>query len=74
MTHAHETNRVRKAREAKGLLLIELAENAGISASKLSGIERGYVPRLPTMLQIADALGVEADELWPDEFDPVEPS
>lgn len=72
MTNAHDQNRVRKCRESQGLLLVELAEKAECSNSKLSFIEHGYVPKLPTMLRIADALGVQADELWPDEFEPAE--
>ena len=70
MTVARDTNPVRKLREQQGLLLGELAERSDCSAAKLSMIEGGFVPRLPTMRAIAAALGTTADKLWPDEFEP----
>lgn len=70
MSRAHDTNPVRRRREQQGMLLIELADKCEVRPPKLSMIEHGYVPRLQTMIAIADALDTTADVLWPQEFDP----
>lgn len=72
MTHARDGNRVRLRREQRGMLLKELATAIGRKASLVSMIEGGFVPKLPTMRAIAAALDTTADQLWPDEFEPVE--
>lgn len=69
MTRAHDQSPVRRLREDRGLLLIELAQQSRCSAPSISMIEHGYVPKLPTMCRIADALGTTADQLWPEEFE-----
>jgi transcriptional regulator with XRE-family HTH domain len=71
MSNARDTNPVRLAREAAGLLLIDLARLSGKSPGLISQIEGGYVPKLPTMLAIAGALDTTPLVLWPDEVEAV---
>jgi putative transcriptional regulator len=53
-------------RYAAGLTQSELAKRAGISRPALVNIERGRAhPRLLTIRALADALGVDPDELFP---------
>jgi transcriptional regulator with XRE-family HTH domain len=55
---------IRRHRYAQGMNGKQLAEKVGITASYLSGIERGRNPGGPeTLAKIAAALGVDAAEL-----------
>ena len=69
-------NRIRAVRKSKGLTLEELAEQAGISSSFLSRIEKGGVPRdggrglsLENALRIARALSCDIEDIT-DDFSP----
>lgn len=56
--------RIKQLRLAKGLTQQELAEQANISTTHMSVIERGVkYPRLDTFIGIANALEVSADTL-----------
>jgi transcriptional regulator with XRE-family HTH domain len=55
---------MRRIREARGLMLIDLAAMTGISASAISNIERGRTHAMgATLWVLADALEVSIDEL-----------
>lgn len=57
--------RIRTARHSQGLTLVQLAALAEVDQSMLSKIERGLVGTSDeTRLRIADALGVDPNELW----------
>jgi len=57
-------NRVKEARNKKGLMQCELAELSGISQVTISGIENSYRETyLHTAIKIADALDVSLDWL-----------
>jgi transcriptional regulator with XRE-family HTH domain len=61
--------RIRKAREASGLNLHELARLSGISAPALSRIETGKRDlRITSLYRIAAALRVKARDLLDDEL------
>lgn len=52
---------VRKAREAKGISMRQLAERTGISANNISNIEKGKQNvRCTTIERLATGLGMEA--------------
>ena len=69
MTRARDTNPVKLAREAKGMLLIELAERIGRCAAFVSNVEGGFVPsQLARRKQIADVLDTTPEQLWPEEY------
>lgn len=72
MTIARDRNPVRRRREQLGMLLVELAEKTGRSPGLISHIEGGYVPKLATMLKIADALRTTPDALWPEEVEVIQ--
>lgn len=56
--------RVREVRLQQGMTQERLAEAAGLHPTFISNVERGYrVPSVPTMLRLADGLGVEASRL-----------
>ena len=56
--------RVRRLRKARGLTQQSLAEISGQEPSNISHIERGTTKlSLPTLVNIANALGVTADQL-----------
>ena len=56
--------RIRALREERGLLQKQLAEKAGLTASKMSQIESGRLtPTLRTLRKVADALGASIPEL-----------
>jgi len=62
--------RIKEVRERCGLTQEELSEEIDISSSHMSVIERGKKgPRLETLVNIANALGVSADELLQDVVD-----
>ena len=57
--------RIRQLRERKGVSLRELARRADVGVATLSRIESGEAnPRLSTLLQLADALGVFVGQLF----------
>lgn len=56
--------RIRQAREARGLTMSGLARAAGLSAGAVSRIERGErAPGAATLQALAQALGVRASSL-----------
>lgn len=60
-------NRIRVAREKKGITQEELAERVNISPSHISVIERGVkTVRIDTVVRIANELDVSADYLLQD--------
>ena len=57
--------KVRQLRERTGVSLRELARRSGVGAATLSRIESGEAnPRMSTLLQLADALGVFVGQLF----------
>lgn len=60
-------NRVRDAREEKGLTQIELSERAKVRQAEISLIERGLKPNvsIPVAQRLAKALGKTIDYLFP---------
>jgi transcriptional regulator with XRE-family HTH domain len=59
--------RIKQAREAKGLTQEQLAEKVGLSASHMSVIERGVKPpKLETFVEITNELGVDANSILAD--------
>jgi transcriptional regulator with XRE-family HTH domain len=57
---------VRRRREELGLTGVQLAERAGMAPSAISQIETGRrSPSSTSVIKLADALGVEAGELFP---------
>lgn len=57
-------NRIKELRSAKGWTQATLAEKAGVEPSNISHIERAATKlSLPTMVNIANALGVTLDEI-----------
>lgn len=57
-------NRIREIRTAKGWTQAKLAEKSGVEPSNISHIERAATKlSLPTMVNIANALGVTLDEI-----------
>lgn len=62
--------RIKEARDAANLTQEQLAEKVNLSSSHMSVIERGVkAPRLETLVEIANALGVTADSLLVDVLD-----
>ena len=68
MSPLPEDHPVHVARKAKGMRLQDLAKLIGKSASMLSNVERGFVPKPVTRQRIAEALDSTVAELWPDEY------
>ncbi len=57
-------NRIKELRAAKGWTQAKLAEKSGIEPSNISHIERAATKlSLPTLVNIANALGVTLDEI-----------
>ncbi len=57
--------RIRELRERKGVSLRELARRSGVGVATLSRIESGEAnPRLSTLLQLAEVLGVFVGDLF----------
>lgn len=57
-------NRIKEMRCAKGWTQAKLAEESGVEPSNISHIERAATKlSLPTMVSIANALGVTLDEI-----------
>jgi transcriptional regulator with XRE-family HTH domain len=58
--------RLRIARAKAGMTLMELEAASGVGASTISKIERGVTqPQAITLQKLADAVGVEVEELLP---------
>lgn len=68
MTRARDENRVLARRKELGLHILVLASRAKKSSGLISMCEGGFVPQLPTMKAIADALETTPEALWPEEF------
>ena len=59
------SNQLKAARRARGLAIWGLSVISGVSPSLLTAIEKwGYVPGANTQKRIADALGVQVDDIW----------
>lgn len=59
--------RLRDLRGKRGLTQRALASAAGLPEETISRVETGrHQPRLLTQQRIAEALGVERREIWPD--------
>ncbi|MGF7145492.1 transcriptional regulator with XRE-family HTH domain [Anaerotaenia torta] len=59
--------RIKQAREAKGLTQEQLAEKVALSASHISVIERGIkAPKLETLVEILNILKVDANFILTD--------
>lgn len=59
--------RIKQAREIKGLTQEQLAERVNLSASHMSVIERGVKPpKLETFVEIANILEVDANSILTD--------
>ena len=57
-------NRIKEIRTAKGWTQAKLAEESGVEPSNISHIERAATKlSLPTLVSIANALGVTLDEI-----------
>lgn len=55
---------LRRAREAAGLTQEALAESAGLHATFISNLERGYsAPTLGTIVRLAEGLNLDPGEL-----------
>lgn len=62
--------RIGAARRAKGLTQAVLAEKVSVTPKYISNVECGAkIPRLETFLEIANALGVDANSLLVDVLD-----
>jgi lambda repressor-like predicted transcriptional regulator len=59
------SNQLRATRRARGLAIWGLSVMSGVSPSLLTAIEKwGYVPGADTRQRIADALGVQVEDIW----------
>ena len=58
-------NQVKEYRKAAGLTLAQLEKLSGIPVSTINDIEHGAEPRVVTAIQIAKALNVRVEKLWP---------
>lgn len=62
-------NRIRQKRQELGLSQTKLACSIGMAESTLSNLELGkWKPWPKAMRDLAKALGVKKEELFPDEF------
>lgn len=60
------TNNLRHLRRERGLAAWGVAVKSGVSTATLTAIEKwNYVPKRSTQERIANALQVQADEIWP---------
>ena len=58
-------NRIREARDARGLTQAELAERIGVSRKTVNTVENGvFVPSTIVALKLAGALGCPVEELF----------
>ena len=59
-------NKIKEARESKGLTQAEVAKLAGLDSNSYAKIERGESsPKGVSLTKIAKALGVKASEILP---------
>lgn len=72
MSRARDDSLVKKRREELQLRLVDLASRVKRSAALISMIEGGFIPALPTMEAIAQALDTTPLALWPDEIEVTE--
>lgn len=56
-------DKVRKIRQRRVMAIGDLAEKANVGRNTISRIEHGHPARPSTIRKIADALGVEPEEL-----------
>ncbi|MEU2780509.1 helix-turn-helix transcriptional regulator [Streptomyces sp. NPDC007110] len=57
-------DRIRRVREERNLTQLEVCGRSGIDVATYSRIEQGHSsPLLDTLIRIADAIGVELEEL-----------
>ena len=54
---------IRKKREEKGLTRIQLAEKLGVGVYDVDSWETGFFPPVEMILPLAEALGVEAEDI-----------
>lgn len=55
---------LKKAREEKGLGIVQVAQEVGITHAALSYFENGLkVPSVPTLVRLAEVLGKSIDDL-----------
>lgn len=61
----HLGNRLRDAREARGLTQAQLAEQIGVSRKTVNTVENGiFVPSTVIALKLAEALGQSVESLF----------
>lgn len=66
MQNGHQVNgeKIRQLRYRKRFTQQKLAQEAGLSVTQVSRIEKGvHTPRFSTIDRLAEALGVDPDEL-----------
>jgi lambda repressor-like predicted transcriptional regulator len=64
-------SQLKSARRARGLAIWGLSVLSGVSPSLLTAIEKwGYVPGANTQQRIADALGLQVNDIWMSETQP----
>jgi lambda repressor-like predicted transcriptional regulator len=62
------SSQLKATRRARGLAIWGLSVMSGVSPSLLTAIEKwGYVPGANTQQRIADALGVQVEDIWTQE-------
>lgn len=62
--------RIQQYREAKGYTQDKFSEKIGLTPNYLSAVERGVkIPSVETLIEIINALGVSADEIFMDVID-----
>ena len=58
-------NRIREARDARGLTQAELAERIGVSRKTVNTVENGvFIPSTVVALKLAGALGCAVEDLF----------
>lgn len=64
---------VRRIRKSRGLTMQKLADESGYTRNQIHRIETNkHTPKITTMIDLADVLGVSLDELVGREFKEVE--
>jgi DNA-binding XRE family transcriptional regulator len=65
-------SQLKAARRARGLAIWGLSVMSGVSPSLVTAIEKwGYVPGVDTQKRIAEALGLQVEDIWvPEESQP----
>ncbi len=60
------TNRIKELREKRGITQMMLAEMSGVSLAQIQRLEYGKcIPRVLTLMKIADALNASIADMWP---------